>query len=148
MSVLASQRSKSYVEYVSIADQIYISTLDFMTHISNRYSRLIANKIMELASDLLTYTESANSTKIANPKATELYMNYLLQAKAALNSLDIHLAHCVELMMMNPQGCFQNKDKVIDKSKAQQKISKICYKLGCFIDEEDQLLSNLITNQK
>lgn len=49
MSVLKSKRTESKAEYVNIANAIYIETINFLTRISARYSRLIAEPVAKLA---------------------------------------------------------------------------------------------------
>ena len=49
MSVLKSKRTESKAEYVNVANAIYIETINFLTRISARYSRLIAEPVAKLA---------------------------------------------------------------------------------------------------
>ena len=49
MSVLKSKRSTSKAEFVNMASQIYDETIDFLTRLSARYSRLMAEAIASLA---------------------------------------------------------------------------------------------------
>ena len=42
MSVLKDKRTTSKAEYVNVANQIYVKTVDFLSRVSPRYSRLIA----------------------------------------------------------------------------------------------------------
>ena len=42
MSVLKDKRTTSKAEYVNTANQIYVETVAFLTRVSARYSRLIA----------------------------------------------------------------------------------------------------------
>ena len=48
MSVLKSKRTESKAEYVNVANAIYIETINFLTRISARYSRLIAEPVATL----------------------------------------------------------------------------------------------------
>ena len=52
MSVLKSKRTESKAEYVNVANAIYIETINFLTRISARYSRLIAEPVAKLAGEL------------------------------------------------------------------------------------------------
>ena len=45
MSVLAQKRTVSKAEFVNTANQIYIETLNFLTRLSARYSRLVAEPV-------------------------------------------------------------------------------------------------------
>ena len=51
MSVLAQKRTVSKAEFVSTANQIYVETLNFLTRLSARYSRLVAEPVAKLALD-------------------------------------------------------------------------------------------------
>ena len=42
MSVLKQKRTTSKAEFINTANQIYVETLNFLTRLSARYSRLIA----------------------------------------------------------------------------------------------------------
>ena len=42
MSVLKKKRSLSKAEFINVAHEIYIETIDFLTKLSARYSRLMA----------------------------------------------------------------------------------------------------------
>ena len=61
MSVLKNKRTESKAEYINKANAIYLNTLSFITRLSNRYSRLIAQDIIHLASEVLDNCEKANS---------------------------------------------------------------------------------------
>lgn len=61
MSVLKSKRTESKAEYVNIANAIYIETINFLTRISARYSRLIAEPVAKLAGEVIDHAEKANS---------------------------------------------------------------------------------------
>lgn len=59
MSVLQSKRTTSRTEYINTAKDIYIETLTFLTKLSAKYSRLIANRIADLAGEVLDMCEKA-----------------------------------------------------------------------------------------
>lgn len=45
MSVLKQKRTTSKAEFINTANQIYVETLNFLTRLSARYSRLIAEPV-------------------------------------------------------------------------------------------------------
>ena len=49
MSVLQMKRTTSKAEFVNTANQIYVETINFLTRISARYSRLLAEPVAKLA---------------------------------------------------------------------------------------------------
>ena len=60
MSVLKAHRSESKAEFVNAANKIYIQTINFLSRLSSRYSRLISSSVSALASEVLDHTEKAN----------------------------------------------------------------------------------------
>lgn len=57
MSVLKSKRTESKAEYVNVANAIYIETINFLTRISARYSRLIAEPVAKLAGEVIDHAK-------------------------------------------------------------------------------------------
>lgn len=62
---------------------------------------------------------------------------------------DVHLAHCYELMMLNPAGCFTkaNGDGV-SSSDAKKKLERMAQELGELIDSENAMLTNVLKSDK
>ena len=106
MSVLKAHRSESKAEFVNTANKIYVQTINFLSRLSSRYSRLVADPVSGLAAEVLDNAEKANSIYPSDTTRKELRKQHLLESRAALMALDVHLAHCYELMMTNPSGCF------------------------------------------
>lgn len=61
MSVLKARRTTSKAEFVNSANQLYVETLNFLTRLSARYSRLVAEDIAHLAGEIVDQAEKANS---------------------------------------------------------------------------------------
>ena len=61
MSVLKSHRSESKAEFVNVANKIYIQTINFLSRLSARYSRLVSDSVSQLASAVLDHSEKANN---------------------------------------------------------------------------------------
>lgn len=53
MSVLKAHRSESKAEFVNAANKIYIQTINFLSRLSARYSRLMSDSVSNLASSVL-----------------------------------------------------------------------------------------------
>ena len=53
MSVLKQKRTTSKAEFINTANQIYVETLNFLTRLSARYSRLIAEPVAKLAGEII-----------------------------------------------------------------------------------------------
>ena len=64
-------------------------------------------------------------------------------------ALDVHLAHCYDLMMLNPAGCFtkSNGDNV-GSSDAKKQLEHMSQELGELIDAENTMLTNVLKSDK
>ena len=145
MSVLKSKRSTSKAEFVNMASQIYDETIDFLTRLSARYSRLMAEAIASLAGEVIDHAEKANSIFPSDLQRVELRKAHLLEARASLMALDVRLTHCYTLMSQNPQGCFTDgKGKSLPPSEAMEKLDRMAQSLGEKIDQENELLKGQI----
>ena len=60
MSVLKEKRTVSKAEFVNTANQIYVETIGFLTRLSARYSRLLAEGVATLAGEVMDHAEKAN----------------------------------------------------------------------------------------
>ena len=140
MSVLKSKRTESKAEYVNVANAIYIETINFLTRISARYSRLIAEPVAKI-----DHAEKANSIYPSDDQRRQLRKAHLLEARASLMALDVRLTHCYLIMTQNPQGCFTTPSgKSVDAKKATERLDKMAQKLGELIDKENDLLQGMI----
>lgn len=113
------------------------------------YSRLVAESVAELASEVVDNAEKANSIYPSDETRKELRKQHLLESRAALMALDVHLAHCYELMMLNPAGCFtkSNGDNV-SSADAKKKLEHMSQELGELIDAENAMLTNVLKSDK
>ena len=145
MSVLKSKRTTSKAEFVNTAHQIFVETLGFLTRLSARYSRLLAEPTAKLAGEVIDHAEKANSIFPSDPQRVELRKAHLLEARAPLMALDVRLTHCYTLMSQNPQGCFTDgKGKSLPPSEAMEKLDRMAQSLGEKIDQENELLKGQI----
>ena len=145
MSVLKSKRTTSKAEFVNTAHHIFVETLGFLTRLSARYSRLLAEPTAKLAGEVIDHAEKANSIFPSDPQRVELRKAHLLEARASLMALDVRLTHCYTLMSQNPQGCFTDgKGKSLPPSEAMEKLDRMAQSLGEKIDQENELLKGQI----
>ena len=145
MSVLKSKRTESKAEYVNVANAIYIETINFLTRISARYSRLIAEPVAKLAGEVIDHAEKANSIYPSDDQRRQLRKAHLLEARASLMALDVRLTHCYLIMTQTPQGWFTTPSgKSVDAKKATERLDKMAQKLGELIDKENDLLQGMI----
>ena len=119
--------------------------MTFLTKLSAKYSRLIANRIADLAGEVLDLCEKANHIYPSGEDNKRIRKEMLLNARASLMALDVRLTTCYELMNRNPQGCFE---KEISASTAKEKISKMADKLGVLIDKEKNLITAVMESDR
>ena len=149
MSVLKMHRTESKAEFVNTANEIFKETLQFLSRLSSRYSRLLASDVIRLASEVLDNAEKANNIYPSDEKRLELRKVHLLEARAALMALDVHMAHCYEVMMLNPQGCFSTASgKEVPPGEAVKRLDHMAQSLGEKIDKENSLLTNVLKNDR
>ena len=145
MSVLKQKRTTSKAEFINTAYQIYVETLNFLTRLSARYSRLIAEPVANLAGEVIDHSEKANSIFPSDAQRVELRKAHLLEAQASLMALDVRLTHCYIVMNQNPEGCFTTaKGKTVSSSEAMEKLDKMAQSLGELIDKENELLKEVM----
>lgn len=145
MSVLKNKRTTSKAEFVNTANEIYTETINFLSRLSARYSRLLAPKTAELAGDLVSYAEKVQSYFTSDDIRLDLRERDTLQARGALMALDVQLCHCYLVMMKNPQGCFtDSKGNTVPEGEAVKRLDNMSQTLGEKIDAEDELLKGVL----
>lgn len=141
ITALKARRTTSKAEYVNTANQIYVETLNFLTRMSARYSRLLAEPVAKLAGEVVDHAEKANGIFPSDAQRIELRKAHLLEARASLKALDVRLTHCYLVMMQNPEGCFTTtKGRDVPAGEATQKLDRMAASLGEMIDNEDELI--------
>ena len=147
MSVLKQKRTTSKAEFINTAYQIYVETLNFLTRLSARYSRLIAEPTAILAGEIIDHAEKANSIFPSDYQRVEMRKAHLLEARASLMALDVRLTHCYLICSQNPEGCFTTAaGKPVKPKDAEEKLDKMSQSLGELIDKENELLKGAIKN--
>ena len=145
MSVLKQRRTVSKAEFVNTANQIYIETLNFLTRLSARYARLVAEPTAKLAGEVKDLCEKANSIFLSDAQRVNLRTAHLLEARASLMALDSRLTDCYLIMNQNPEGCFTtSKGKAVPAGEAMEKLDRMAQSLGDLIDRENELLKGQI----
>lgn len=149
MSVLKAKRTTSKAEYVNTANQIYIETINFLTRLSARYSRLIADGTAKLAGEVIDHAEKANKIYPSDAQRKELRKAHLLEAMASLSALDVRLTHVYLILNQNPQGAFTtSKNKPVPEAEAVEKLDRMAQNLGDLIDKEEALLHGVMEQDR
>lgn len=145
MSVLKMKRTISRAEFVNTASEIYDETIAFLTRISARWSRLVAEPIANLAGEVEDFSVKANSIFPSDDQRIQLRLENLHRARAALMALDMRLSKCYRQMIKNPEGCFTtSKGRSVNSSEAEEKLERMAQSLGELIDAENELLKGQI----
>lgn len=95
MSVLKQKRTTSKAEFINTANQIYVETLNFLTRLSARYSRLIAEPVAKLAGEIIDHAEKANSIFPSDNQRIEMRKAHLLEARASPDGAGCSLDPCL-----------------------------------------------------
>lgn len=105
MSVLKEKRTTSKAEYVNTANQIYVKTVDFLSRLSARYSRLIAADTARLAGQVMDHAEQANKIFPSDAQRKELRKAHHLEAmirRAEEKGLTINRNKCHVISLDKP----------------------------------------------
>ena len=146
MSVLKSKRRTSKAEFVNTANSIFLETVNFLTRLSARYSRIIAEPTAKTRHGRARPTRRrANEIFPSDPQKATLRRGHLIEAQAALGSLDEALSDVYQILILNPEGCFTTSTgKTVDASTASKKLDKMAQHLGDLIDRERELLAGAL----
>lgn len=149
MSVLKDKRTQSKMDFVNVANQICDETLEFLSRLSARYSRLLAPDISALAMAVADNAEEGNSKFPSDDLRLEERTKNLLTARAKLAALDVQMARCYSVLYQNPQGAFvDKKGKSIPPAEALKKLENMSQSLGEKIDQEKDLLTGTMESDK
>ena len=145
MSVLKQKRAVSKAEFINVAYQIHVETLNFLTRLSARYARMLQEPVAKLSWEVLDHAEKANSIFPSDPQRISIRKAHLLEARASLMALDVRLTLCYDVMSQNPEGAFTtSKGKSVSASDATAKLDKMAQSLGDLIDRENELLKGAV----
>lgn len=149
MSVLKDKRTTSKAEYVNVANQIYVKTVDFLSRVSPRYSRLIAADTAHLAGQVMDHAEEANKIYPSDQLRKDLRKSHHLEAMAHLSALDVRLSHCYQILYCNPQGAFTDgKGHKVPAAEAMRRLDNMSQDLGDLINQETDLLKGVMESDK
>lgn len=135
---------------MNVADHVFVDTMWFLSRLSNRYQRLLAEDTMHLASETLDHCEKAQNIRLTEEEINYKTRRYhLMEARASVMALDVHLSHIWAILMTNPQGCFTNtKGETKSADDAIKILDKMAIQLGENIDKEKNLLTALLESDK
>lgn len=149
MSVLKNKRKESKAEFVNESYQIYIHTLEFISKLSARYSRLMASDISHTAFEVMRCAECANAIFPSQAEHFKMRESYLQEARANLKALDVAMSVCYDVLMKNPAGAFTTSSgKEVQSNESIRKIDNMAQSLGEAIDNNIRLITNVIKSDK
>ena len=114
MSVLKSKRRTSKAEFVNTANSIFLETVNFLTRLSARYSRIIAEPTAKIAMDVRDRARRALG---------DVYQILILNPEGCFTT---------------------STGKTVDASTASKKLDKMAQHLGDLIDRERELLAGAL----
>lgn len=104
MSVYKSKRGESSVQFLETARQLEIHTLEQCLKIPKRYTFLLTQEIMRLATAVYNGVTAANSVYPTNQHEAQLRRDYLIAANANLQALDRQLGIAAGVLYKNPEN--------------------------------------------
>lgn len=135
--------------YVTVANQICDETMEFLSHLSARYSRLLTAGVVALATEVADHAEKANNEYPSDDLRLQQRTIHLLEARAALAALDVQMARCYSVLYQNPQGAFvTGKGKSIPAGEAMKRLENMSQSLGEKIDQEADLLTGIMDSDR
>lgn len=151
MSVLLHRRGLSKAEYVNTAGDIYDETLNFLSRLSARYSRMMAQQVAELAGKIMDEAAEADSMFPSNRQQVELRRKHLLEARGATEALDRKLFRVYCTLRKNPKGAFargndqdQKNKKPFTTDDALRILENMADSLGLKIHNEQNMLDHVM----
>jgi hypothetical protein len=149
MSVLKRKRSVSKIQYLQIGNFIFDYTANFVSRLSSRFGRILGSPTMRIASTFLINIEMANSIYPNTEDRVKLREKYLIEAGASLNTLDVFLSKCYNIMLTNPQGCFTTTGgKQVPADRAIKRLDSLAQQVGEAIDAERALIRGVIKSDR
>ena len=145
IGALAAREHRSMTNYIEYVLLKHVETLNFLTRMSARYARLLAEPVAKLAGEVVDHCEKANSIFPSDEQRINLRKAHLLEARASLKALDVILTRCYTVMMQNPEGCFTTSSgRQVGSKEAIEKLDRMAANLGEMIDHEDELIKGNI----
>ena len=150
MSILKNRRkAHSKGEYVNLADDISVETVEFVARLSPRYGRIYTKTVSDLA--LKVYVEAETAQKIYTSDLVRLDLRkvHLLEARAALSALDKLLGEVYKVLTKNPEGAFTTSGKKnVRADDALRIIENLADGVGTKIDLLDAALSGVLESDQ
>ena len=122
---------------------------DFLTRLSARYSRLIAEGAAQLAGEVMDHTEKANKIYPSDEQRKAQRKAHLLEALASLCAgrapdpcLSGYVPEPARVLFTAPSG------KTVPPKEAMDKLDRMAQSLGELIDREDTLLRNILESDR
>ncbi len=104
MSVYKSKRGESSIQFIETARKLEVHTLEQCLKVPKRYSFLLTQEIMRLATTVYGEVTAANSVFPLNQHEVQIRRDHLIAANAALQQLDRQLGILAEVLWKNPEN--------------------------------------------
>lgn len=153
MSVRKDERNESAIEYLMKADTLYHEVIVVMAKFTSAYRDLIGKDIATTGMKLLSHCEAVHVLVSENNHTNkEQIQSELRKAKISLNTLNIQMRHCYEILINDFYNAYEDlKDENDLKKlarKAKKRLNKMGEQIGLLISEETCLLNNMIEKYK
>lgn len=104
MSVYKSKRGESSVQFIEVARKLEEHTLRQCLKVPKRYTFLLTQEIMRLATKVYEEVVAANSIFPTNQHEVQMRRDHLINANATLQALDRQLGLLAGVLWKNPEN--------------------------------------------
>ena len=101
MSVLASKRNQSEIQYIQTAKELQTLMFDLVTRCPKRYSVYLCEELFRLASEVHKQVRAANTIYPTNAHEVQMRKDHLIRARQALGNIDPYLELMYNLLSKN-----------------------------------------------
>lgn len=142
------------MDYVNVACNIHDETINFLSRLSARYSRLFAEKTAMIAGNIMDEAATAEGIYPNNEASVAQRRAHLIEARANLVALDARLLRIYNILRKNPKGAFaKGNDKGDDRKQfttddALRILENMAESIGLMIDREDKLLDGIMVDDQ
>lgn len=121
MSVLASKRGDSDVEFLDVARRLEAETLDYVLKLPKRLTFFLSTEIMRWGHEVYNHVKAANSVYISRRSDVEKRRDHWIEANCALQILGGKIRLAYDTLTQNPEH-FAEGEK--DSNRREEKIRK------------------------
>lgn len=147
MSVIASKRGDSDVEFLDLARRIEKETLDYVLKMPKRLTFFLSVEVMRWGHEVYNHVKAANSVYISRRSDVEKRRDHWIEANCALQVLGGKVRLAYDTLMENPEhfagGETDAKKRESKIAKGKDRLEKAQKRITALINEEAVQISKI-----